>query len=49
MSRLVLLFFAFCALAACTNNYDPPLAEVHNSDPTWPLAQDRLEYGTLPR
>ena len=42
------LALALCLLAGCVNVSGKPLPMVGKNDPTWPLAPDHLDYGTLP-
>jgi len=46
--KYVLAVVAVCLLQACSNVSEPPLPEIHSSDPVWPLTPDHLEYGRLP-
>ncbi len=40
---------ALCLLAGCSNVSGKPLPMVGKNDPTWALAPDHLDYGTLPQ
>jgi hypothetical protein len=43
------LALAACLLAGCGNVSGKPLPMVGKDDPTWALAPDHLDYGTLPQ
>jgi hypothetical protein len=42
------LALALCLLAGCGNVSGKPLPMVGQTDPTWALVPDHLDYGTLP-
>lgn len=43
-----LILLALCALAACSTTGNP-LPLVAKDDPTWALAPDHLDMGSLPK
>ena len=45
----IALSFGLCALAGCGNVSGKELPMVENSDPTWSLVPDHLEFGALPK
>ncbi len=49
MLKTVVAFALLLATAACSSSYDPPLPIVHADGPTFELAPDHLDYGSLPR
>ena len=47
--RWIVLALGLGVLAGCGNVSGKDLPMVRNSDPTWPLVPDHLEFGALPK
>lgn len=47
--RWITLALSLCVLAGCGNVSGKELPMVRNSDPTWALVPDHLEFGALPK
>ncbi len=47
--KWIVLALGLGVLAGCGNVSGKALPMVRNSDPTWPLVPDHLEFGALPK